>query len=361
MFPNISGYTATVPVSLAIQPEASDLRIEVRMRGKMVTRGEVGISTHGSAASLRGYQTASVESLTEEGTTLVLEFEVPSGEQALELSFFHRGNGSVDFAAPRIIRDGVLEPTPSFETLSVRPLMSPALQVMDYDHDTVVDSDGSRWLRVAHDSSVESALAAARQARRLVERVVTRESWLRRYARLVEQAVEWRTLVEPNRDVSLAENLLWLREHAFPDQRIVALGHKSHTERRPQKMGLFLAEALGEGYRTLSMIAGSGEYLYYGDVATVDKGSPLETYSIDREKSEPLVRALSSLSSADVAAHIAPLAGTPAGRRWRDRWKLGDRPLPDVAILVGNVLPLRWPGGGSKTEGRQDPASKETE
>lgn len=37
--------------------------------------------------------------------------------------------------------------------------------------------------------------------------------------------------------------------------------------------------------------------------------------------------------------HIAPLAATPAGREWRDRWKLGDKPLPDVAILVGSVFP----------------------
>jgi hypothetical protein len=272
-----------------------------------------------------------------------VELAVPAGETALRIGVYHRGNGRVWFDDLSLTSEGerVGSGDPLMQAVA-RPLLMPHLQVMDYraSRDPAVAHAGGAALRIECDPAVDAALAAVRRLEDLVEETLaatprpvpeSQAAWLRQRARLIAQAVQWRTLVERNRDVFMAENLLWLQQHAFPGSRVLALAHASHTERRPRRMGSFLAERLGSGYRTVSMLALTGRYADFGEVGSLRDDAPLEQFPVAVEAGD-LASRLATLGDGDLVVDLRALKATET--------ELPDGPLPDVAVLLREVGPL---------------------
>ncbi len=158
--------------------------------------------------------------------------------------------------------------------------------------------------------------------------------------RLIEQAVFWRTLVETNRDVFLAENLLRLAEERFPEQRILVLAHRSHTERIRNRMGQFLAESLGTDYLTVTLGAVSGEHHYWSSFRDQGFDAPLERLPIDPARhGGPMADLLREASEGrDLLFHVWEARESDT---WRDRLQkqLPPKELgPEILILLGGVV-----------------------
>jgi len=346
LFPNVVGYTAEVEVALAPRHQGRTLRLDGWLRGEGVSHGTVGVSLQPvDPGAYRPPAVTEVAGADLGGawTPVHVELEVPAGVAAVRVGGFHRGNGTAWFDDLSLTLEG--EPIGAADLLgsaAPRPLMMPHLQVMDYAaarDAAVVRVDGAS-LRVACDPAVDAALAAARRLEELVEETLAAAPgrmsgsdglWLRQRARLVAQAVQWRTLVERNRDVFLAENLLWLQQQAFAGSRVLALAHASHTEARPRRMGSFLAAGLGDGYRTVSMLALSGRYAYFGHVASLRTDAPLEVVAIAEDRGD-LASYLASLGDGDLLIDLRRLqqAGTD----------MPDGPRPDVAVVLRRVAPI---------------------
>lgn len=352
IFPNAWGFTGTVHLPLPEEVE-TDLPAQVGLaiRGDGVGYGYVGFSVRAGAGRPARVRWVPVEELGPTGTVHALELEVPASADALEISAFHRGNGTVWFARPEVrLGERRLDPAGFWERVEPRPLMMPALQAMDYRAEVVeAPSGGGRELRVAADPLLDSSLEAARTAGGRVEELLDRAgpedlsaadvAWMRQLARLVVQAVEWRTLAEPNRDVFLAENLLWLHRTAFPGERILALGHTSHTERVQAKMGGFLSEALGAAYRTVSLTADSGTYRYLGDVSQLTPEASLERFEIDPARLIDLEAAVGRLHPGSFLVRLPGGALAPGTVEPLP----SDPSRPDVMVFVRGVEPLRLP------------------
>ncbi len=349
MYPNVWGYTGTVHFALPKREGEVLTLVDVGVRGEGVSYGYVGFSARTGNAEPAVVRWIPIEELQPAGSTYSIELEVDEVTSSLEVSVFHRGDGTVWFERPVIhLGETRVETSGGFATIGVRPLMAPALQSMDYRADPVEDSaTGTPMLRVAADPLLKKSLAATKRVERQVDDLLrgavaedlspAQGDWVRQLSRLVTQAVEWRVLAETNRDVFLAENLLWLQSTAFPGRRILALGHTSHTERRPNKMGGYLAEALGDAYRTVSMASGSGSYRYFGDVSELADDAPLELFEIDPTEVSQLDAAVGKLLPGSVILRLSEESDVP-------------RPIdptlikpssPDVLIYVGKVEPLR--------------------
>lgn len=352
MFPNVWGYTGTVRFALPRSEGAGVVRLDVGVRGEGVSYGSVGFSARIGTKTYPVVRWIPIEELRTGGstsTTHSIELEPEDGDRSLEVSVFHRGDGTVWFEHPIIHLGGRrLEIPNGFSTIEVRSLMAPALQSMDYRADLMEDSvTGIPTLRVVADPLLEKSLTATRQAERQVESSLrdaagenlspAQKDWVRQLSRLVTQAVEWRVLVETNRDVFLAENLLWLHNTAFPGRRILALGHTSHTERRPSKMGSYLAEALGDAYQTVSMTSGSGSYRYFGDVSEAARDAPLELFEIDPAEVSELATAAGKLLPGSILLRLLESSGAPQPIDPT----LMSPSSPDVLIYVSKVEPLR--------------------
>lgn len=370
LFPNVRGYTAALRLPLpgsVNQQRPRTFRAEVWVRSEGSSFGSVGMLAS-RVAGASGPARRSVElPLSQVGAgwmPLRLLLPLPADADAAEVWLYHRGNGSVWFDDLHLDLDGApLGPEDPLAALEPWPLMMPKLQVMDYgaarDPD-VAHGDGppsAGSLRVTCDPRVDGALAAVRRLADVVESTLqaaedgpspTEALWTRRMVRLVEQAVHWRTLVEPNRDVFLAENLAWLQRHAFPEARVLALGHQSHTERIPRRMGSLLAERYGDRYRTVTLHAESGTYAYFAsDVSSLDLDAPLVLHAVEEAGRRELVPYLAALGEGDLLVNLRDLAAE------RPAALPADLPLaqgPEVAILLRRVAPARVPGESTGSE-----------
>jgi hypothetical protein len=312
LFPNVSGFSGRLDVALPEGEPGTPLRVEMELRGEGVGHGEAGIYSLGHDRTLAAGEIGPA------WRTLTLDLERPEGD-AFWLLLVHRGDGTVELTAPRITQAGEPATVADLATVAPRPLLMPKLQRMDYTH-RVVEADGRRVLRVAADPVLGRSRGAAVAAEALVARILPGDRWARQQARLVAQAVEWRVLVERNRDIFLAENLRWLADEAFPGERVVAFAHASHAERRAGRLGVFLAEALGRDYRSVTLEATTGCYRYFGPVAEIEEDSELVLHEV-----EP---------AAD---------GTPTDCLRR----AGEGELTDVVIRLGGVEPIEPQGAAA--------------
>lgn len=349
LFPNVSGFTATLRIPLPTRSHSAPLVIELETRAEDLTYGSVGI-----AAEVAGdfhSQSLKPGDLATGWSPLRLELNVPAEVSALELSLWHRGNGTVWVTQPRltVVTQTEAPGTARGEltTLAVQPLMMPALQAMDYRHEFEVDSGGrGTVLRVVADPLLDDSRVAAAAAEELVAKVAihgaldpARRIWVQQAARLVSQAVAWRTLAENNRDRFLAENLRWLHEQAFPEARMLALGHASHTERRQGRMGAFLSTELGADYGTISMIAGAGSTRYFGEVSRLAVNAPLVVQPVE---ANPFRAALAKLRDGSYLLPLARLAATTPGLgEWLASSRQTPEQAPDIVIFVEAVEPIR--------------------
>lgn len=355
IYPNVWGFSSTVRFTFPPQDAEVAVEVAVEVRGEGVDYGLVGFSARSDAGKPSEVRFVPIEDLRATGSTYRVELQVPALASALDLSLFHRGNGTVSFGRPvvhlgdrRLETSGGFESSGELETIEPSPLMMPALQRMDYRAEVLEDAaTGRPILQIAADPLLDRGLDAARATQRQIEELLgsaeleglspAQTDWVRQLSRLVTQAVEWRVLAEPNRDVFLAENLLWLQRTAFPRRRILALAHASHTERRPRRMGDFVARALGEDYRAVSMVAGSGSRRDFGNVSELHPGSPLEEIEIDPARLSSLETAAGGLHSGNF---LVQLSGDPDAARTPDL-ALCAPSCPDALVFVREVAPLR--------------------
>lgn len=249
IYPNVWGFTGTSRLVLPEREADAPARIELTVRGEGVEYGHVGLSAGAGGDRSPRVRWIRVEDLGATGSVEVLELGVPARAESLEISVFHRGNGAVEFGRPEVrLGDRRLDTAGLWDEVETRPLMMPALQAMDYRAQVLEPpGGGARVLRITADPLLDSGLEAAQAVGARVDVLLDGTStaslsrdevaWTLQLARLVRQAVEWRTLAESNRGVFLAENLLWLHRMVFPGRRVLALAHTSHTERIPGKMG----------------------------------------------------------------------------------------------------------------------------
>jgi erythromycin esterase len=351
-FPNVWGFTGTLRIALPARDGPVRVVVELEARAEGVTYGSVGVAHAPRGSSGVAASWVQPGDLDAAWRTVRRDLEVPAGDDPLELVIWHRGNGTFEVTAPRVIVDD--RPVAvDLATVEPRPLMMPRLQVMDHRAEVVAAARSDRpVLRVRADPALDASRAAAAAAEGLVREVAARAGdrlppgrrvRILQAARLVTQAVEWRTLVEPNRDVFLAENLTWLGHTAYPESRILALGHVSHTERRAGRMGSFLAAGLGDRYRTVSMVATSGRALYFGEVSGLTADAELEVVVVEPSQRNPLEAALARLDEGSFLLPLAELASAPGARQWLESVHPRPAEAPDVVIRVATVEPLRAP------------------
>lgn len=349
LFPNVYGFTGELRVPLPPRRDEAPLVVELAARGEGVTYGSAGLLVE--AAGVWRAATLDAAALGDGWRTLLVELTAPADAQAIEIALHHRGDGTVWLRPPRVTLGGAAVEAPPLAGIAPRPLLMPRLQANDYRHEVTIEP-GTRKavLRIAADPVLATSRAAAAECEAVVRAAVSaagdrlereRGAWLDQAARLVRQAVEWRTLGQPNRDVFLAENLVWLARTAFPGRRVLALAHASHTERRAGRMGAYLQQALGADYRTVSMLAGGGEALGFGDLATLEPATPLVPVTIGPEPEGPFEAAVGALRGGDFLLPLAEVTGSPAGRRWLAAAHPRPGEAPDVVIRVERVAPMR--------------------
>lgn len=351
LFPNVHGYTTEIFLDLPTDrsPHAT-VRVALRVRSSGLTFGSAGISIRGDGppgdtvlVDTTGAERSAEAAPPVGWYPLEAELDVSPETSRVVLSLFHRGNGTVWFAEPVVSLDGrPLSLEVDIADARVKLLIMPNLQVLDYRAalEAPADLEGRSALRVECDPRIDEAAAAAREIGTIVAEVARREAdlkreetaWLLQMSRLIEEATEWRILAEPNRDSFLAENLAWLLRDAFPGSRVVALAHKSHTERRAGRMGAALAALQGRGYCSISMFPLAGEYRYFGSVAGIVPNAPLETIRIDDSDVGPLERELAKLSPSDLIVSLAEL-----GTRFTAPADINHAAEADIAIVLKKV------------------------
>ncbi len=360
VFPNVYGFSATLSIPLPPRTGTRPLRIGLKARGRGVSHGWVGLSVEGAKPGPEGPGASlylASDKLSGAWAPLDLETEVADHVDEVRLVIFHRGNGTVWFDGLSLALDGQhLEPDEGLEGIRVQPLAMPLVQAMDYESsfDDQVSYAGGRSLRVECDPAVDEALDAARAVDASLQAALaaakgrvpsSREVWLRQMSRLVLQATEYRTLVENNRDVFMAENVAWLQKQGFPGSRVLVLAHSSHTNRqaRGRGMGLVLAEEYGEQYKTATMLALSGESRYFGDPRIHGRDAELELRSLTVSDTGSLAQRLGALAPGDFLFHLQGASRSAAARERLDWGTLPVGELADVAILIRTVRPLRLP------------------
>ena len=364
VFPNVYGFTSTVTVPLPFGSEARTVRLRAQIRAEETTFGWVGVTLAAAGPeswTLREGRSIAGAEVGGNWMPVEVELEVSPELEAVEVEFFHRGNGVVWFDESSLEVAGIpLDFVPHLEALDERTLMIPDLQVMDYEAalDGQGGLDGGTALRIRCAPQLDAALAAVHE----VDAVLAREVELARdrgslsdseaglllqMSRLVIQSTSWRTLAENNRDVFLAENLGWLLARSgarVPGGRILALGHTSHTERTPRKMGGLLAAALGTDYVAVSMLAQGGRYAYFGPVATFQPGDGLEVFVIDGAGEGSLDHNLSTLGDGGLLFNLARASAWGDAPDWLSAVLSAGFDSFDIAILVPKVGPARPAG-----------------
>jgi erythromycin esterase-like protein len=346
IFPNVSGMTATVSWLPPTAEPLGAVRIAVSFRGRGVTLGQVGLTVQGTNADgveiARATKVLSPAEIGSDWTTLQIDYPPSTAAQQLRISVFHRGNGAVWFQGLEVQPGGakVAAAVPLADA-AIAPLLFPALQVQDYRVSLERDPNlgGVPVLQVECDRAVDRAFAALTEAEAILrasldahasELSFEASSWLAQLALAVRQAVEWRVLAEPNRDRFLARNVAWLQSTGFPGSRVLVLAHSVHIERISERMGDFLSAELKDHYRTVSLLALSGQYRYFGDPRKTGPASPLELYTI----AEPDRGLLATELSKQLETSLDP--SQPLGSVVQS---VGNR--MDVAVLLRRVTPLR--------------------
>ncbi|MCB1032426.1 MAG: erythromycin esterase family protein, partial [Acidobacteria bacterium] len=304
--PDFGGFRSIVRLPLPPDREGEGLlRVELGMRAQGMTMGSAGFQVSTGAA--RATSSPLAEELPADQWRPSLA-EIPSPDATeVEVTLFHRGNGTVWFDGLTASLDGrALEVAANLSSLQPEPPPAPRLQLLDYKAKAAAEVSyrGRLSLAVERDPRLDATLDAAARIVALVEKElrihpeldIAAARRMKRLARLVEQAVAWRTLAQPNRDVFLAENLTWLAREGHPGSRILALAHASHSEKLPRRMGGFLAETHGPDYRTVSMYSVAGEYRGFGSLRTLETGDRPEVLPLAPDRVRSNVRYLASLA-----------------------------------------------------------------
>lgn len=357
VYPNVYGYTADLAIRLP--PEASSIRrlaVTVNIRSRGVSHGWVGLSlADQSTGAAAKHRWLGPDKLAEGWHPASVEIQVPSTSNEISLTVFHRGNGTVWFSNPQITHnDAPLDLDLSVEEALLRPLSMPNLQIMDYtaQMDPTSQFGYEPSLRVVCNPDVDEALGAARQADSLLrqrldglgDRLTDHDrAQALQWSRLVLQTVEWRTLVETNRDVFMAENIGWLQTEGFPDSRLVTLAHSYHSGRYPGKMGFFLDERFGDDYLPITMLTLSGSLSGFGEEQSLQPDAPLEIVALGPESAPLLARHLATMADGDLLFLLARARQAGAGVDWLEKIPRRDREAADIAILVRRVGPRREP------------------
>jgi erythromycin esterase-like protein len=360
VYPNVYGFSAILRLPLPPRTETKPLNLRLKVRGRGVSHGWVGLSIEPAKPGSDGPRASrylSPDKLSEAWTSLDIETEVAPHLDEVQLVIFHRGNGTVWFDGLDLALDGQpLELAEELAGVDVQSLAMPLIQVMDYtaSFDSQVSYAGGSALRVNCDPAVDEALRAARAVDSLLEATLaakagrasdSQAAWLRQMSRLALQATEYRTLVETNRDVFMAENATWLQQQGFPHGRMLALAHSSHTNRsaRARGMGRILADEFGSTYRTATLLALAGQYRDFGNPRDLDRNSGLELFSMETEDVVPLGQRLGALCTADCMLHLQAAVESEAVRERLQLENLPVKDTADVAILIRSIHPARAP------------------
>ncbi len=349
VFPNVYGFHGGPSVELSASDPITSLRLGGRIRGRGVGFGQAGLGAQlGDESSLTASYLKAAE-LTESGTSVTVDVEIGQPlrrSTSLQVVMMHRGNGTVWFEDLFVEVNG-LRIDVNGADLALRPLHLPRLQTMDYTH--TIESETS--IRVDCSRVVDEILHLVRVARAVVENAVRKHAkdlsqtdvaWLRQLSRLVVQSAEWRTLVENNRDVLMAENVRWLLREIFPEQRMLLFAHSSHTERIPHRMGGMLAEHFGEGYAPVTMMTAAGRWADFKSSSVLEPGDELEIHDIEIGESS-LPRRLQSIGRTGSILHVAGAAAAAEARDWLSAAQPPVDGSADVVIVLEAVQPFLPP------------------
>lgn len=283
---NTAGFTADLTVPLPAAAAGKGLAVTIPIAVAGGSYGEVGFSVTADGRTATAIQSLGTEGARADELHVELAEEDSTAAGALELTIWHRGNGSVRFALPRLDVAGQTPRVLSWGALRPRGAMLPTLQATDYMHE--VGKDGSVFVRAP--TSFDAARAAADAIAGTVQEGLADPSrglsaedrlWLPQIAKLLREEVAWRTLEEPNRDVYLAANARWLAETAFTDRPLLLYAHSIHTNRLEGRMGGLLAAAFPD-YRTIALAALGGSHRYWdpADYATFHPGDPIPVHPV---------------------------------------------------------------------------------
>ena len=350
--PNDFGYSGYFFLRLPPSPEARTLVARVRARAQGMTYGSASldVDTAGGKENSAQRVVFPAAELSESWRLGELSLNVPPDSGVLRCFLYHGGNGTLFFGGLELELDGQKLELPSLANLKLPPLLFPGWQVMDYTArlDPEAAFAGQSALRIDVDPRLDSARADARELLQRVRasldrhptQITPREAaWTLQLARTVEQALLWRTLAEPNRDVFLAENLAWLHQEGFSGHKIVALAHAQHSQPIPDRMGGFLTQTLGPAYFTLSFFTLSG--------SVRDDLPPTfarQVHAINPEELASLPRHLGPLHSGHFLVDLAAARRDPAARAWLAQLApttQRDEYPPAMAIFLREVTPLQ--------------------
>jgi len=126
VIPNLSGFSTTLDIALPTGRQHSEtLRIGLEARAEGFTRGSGGLWASSNASW-------TLDQLTGDWHRWWLEIEVPESVDGQQVTFYHRGNGTVWLRDPRVqLGDRTLDP-PALDQLRPWPLALPHLQIMDH-------------------------------------------------------------------------------------------------------------------------------------------------------------------------------------------------------------------------------------
>lgn len=366
VLPDTAGFTADRAVVLdAADREPSThpgsdrrvVRIAVPLTADFAVYGEAGINLHAAGAAWSEGAVASV-ALSELGRApreLAVDLRLDPTDSALELTVWHRGNGTVRFGRPRLtVASGEIYPL-EWSGLIPRPLPMPVVQARDYVFHLETSPGTAGDLVVRATPAFERASAAADRVVSLVNAYVAAHAggpatearlWLPQLARLVQQAVAWRTLREPNRDVFLAANVKWLANEAFPDHQVVVFAHSGHTNRLPgRSMGFWLAEGAPD-YLTVVLLARDGSHRYWSgsDIQAFHPGDEIPLHPIE---SSVWVRALAPLAPGALPAvfdlrrgrQCLPVPAELWGPPGPEDGRHGRRDTADLMVVIERLEP----------------------
>jgi erythromycin esterase len=152
------------------------------------------------------------------------------------------------------------------------------------------------------------------------------------------------------RDVAMAQNALWLRDHRGSTRKIILWGHNAHLAKAsstlapPPPMGQLLAQSLGSDYFSVATLTAAGTFRYWNhtkldhDFATFGPLQPTAYESYIRQRG--------------VASLLIPLRGTlPTWLTTSTRYNVGSGSgvvtasgslpaLYDAAIFIDTTTPL---------------------
>jgi erythromycin esterase len=123
--------------------------------------------------------------------------------------------------------------------------------------------------------------------------------------------VQSRSQAGVERDRSLAENALWIRDHRGATRKMIVWAHSEHVSRSdsewagPRPMGAGLATALGDEYFAIATLTGGGSFHQWAFQGGQTARTVITTFPPPRAQSYE-----SSFSQSALPAYFVPLRGT---------------------------------------------------